>query len=329
MKPFSGSVLLDLETTGLSKEQDSIVCLGLYCVESGQLVQYIQSDTQSEQALLLEVYTHLEHSSTLYVYQNFDLDFFMARLLSHDIDISFLHQLKVIPLHKTPFVRRLRECGYTTRAQLEEALGYVRTSQTTGRDLAKLGKLYLEQVNPTYEAVLKTHNQDELQSLARLYGLYRLILSLDSLQLEGTKKADRILLEYPLPASHFWHCTLDLGTFVLEVLPDQHRLRITFKAQLLPLRRYLYPAKDYMYIPSEGQLIHKSIAQFFPSSMKEKVSQANCFLSQEHIAISLLHQSKAQLSQWIDEAYNVYMPLSEVSDFLLIHQKVYKYLTQG
>ncbi|MGL4736797.1 MAG: ribonuclease H-like domain-containing protein [Cellulosilyticaceae bacterium] len=328
MLPPDGSCLLDLETTGLSKDHDQIVCIGFYCTKTNQIVQKTCSKDFPEQDLLVFFSEQLASCQTLYVYQNFDIDFLCARLHHHGLPIYFLQQIKVITLRKTPFFKRLKSCGYETRDQIESALGYVRQTQTSGRNLAKLGKLLIEQsAHCTYASVLKAHNQEELLGLTKLYLLYRFVMSLTRQVPVGSKLTESVTLEYSFTLTDSLDCFFDFGPLTLAIYSDT--LTLSFKAEKLTLRRYLYPAKDYVYIPSERQIIHKSIAQFFPSSMKEKVSQARCFLTQEHLALSLLQRSKEQRTQWVDADYRIYLPLDEVTDFTQLHQKACKYLTQG
>ncbi|MGL4345523.1 MAG: ribonuclease H-like domain-containing protein [Cellulosilyticaceae bacterium] len=327
MSPTPG-VFLDIETTGLSKERDEIVCIGIMPLDGQSPIQLIQNTDYTESDLLQETLQILAPFKTCYIWSlgNFDLDFLTARLQTYGL---LPPAITCISLSKLPLFKRLKESGLTRRITIEKTIGYARSSEISGKELAKLAKLHLQTPLALYEQVILKHNLEELIGMQHFWAIYTQINQLHQSTPQLTVQTERVCLTYRLTASPVFECQIPLNTMSLHFSPSQHTLTLAISVLSLNLRKYLYPAKDYVYIASEGQLIHKSIAQFFPSDAKQKVSQSECFLTQEMSCVPLWGKTKTTSELWVDDHYNTYLPLKDIQDGGLLIPKLIKHLTQG
>ena len=95
-------------------------------------------------------------------------------------------------------------------------------------------------------------------------------------------------------------------------------VHVTFSK--LTLKQYLTPYKDYFYIPSQDQLIHRSLANFIPSSEKRKVTREECALIKTDYYISLFTTHKLTTVVWYDDLHTAYLRVEDFSSAVLTTQ---------
>ncbi|PHV71169.1 hypothetical protein CS063_07515 [Sporanaerobium hydrogeniformans] len=325
MSPSEG--LIDIETTGLIGRRDTLISLGItYKETTGTLLyrQWVAEKQSEEKELLLAFLEWAKSFKTFYSYNgnSFDWPFIRARLIYHAIEDTLLENYRFLDLKK--LLKKISPI----RQELEKLLGFTRQSTLTGKELVKLYTLYEKTHVANYLKLLLDHQKDELLSLGLLYALYQLLSHLEETTISSTEKQDDfIILFLELREQLISTFYINSPYFYIEGKSGQNRLLLRFKCQTLLLYHYLSPAKDYYFIPSQNQLIHKSIAQFIPAEMKQKVKKDACYLTKTSSFLPLCTTQKCSLPLWQDQKGHFYVEYTPdaILGALLIKQ-VYFYL---
>ena len=279
-------MFMDLETTGLCKYTDTLTTLSILHYIKGHFSLYQWSiSKKEEEILLLQAFLKcLSPTVPLYTYggTHFELPFIEAKCQLYNL--AFPTAIKHVDFKKLPLFSMLRKQGFTKRAQLENLVAFERTLSTPGKKIATIGTLSLSHPASQYTSLLLTHSEEEVYSLIRFYQLNQFLLALShphTLDLPTTLTPNSTLtfngtVSYQLPFSltldfSYYHLvyTAHAEVFFLEVLP--------FKGTC----QYTLPSKDYFIVG--GELIHKSLATFIPSSLKRKAKAQECVLTKESL----------------------------------------------
>jgi predicted PolB exonuclease-like 3'-5' exonuclease len=274
-----GHFLLDIETTGLSKTNDAIVCIGvMYQKKTGQCesIRWLSELAGQEKDVLqafLEFCTGYEKAYT-YTGKAFDVPFLLSRLSTYELSHDLFKKLFIIDMKKC-----LSKAG-SNRSALETLLGYQRTTTVTGKELAKIGKLFETTSQPNYQVLILAHNSDELHSLAAMYEAYFTLHQLSTYKVISqiaNPPYSVLQLQYPLT----FHTNFSMRLEDTHISWTMGTCEITLKVLVHggTFKKYLLPAKDYYWIAGQNELVHKSIAQFIPKNLKQKVSAKQCFVT--------------------------------------------------
>lgn len=305
---------LDIETTGLCKQTHTIYCIGLLIPQNNQLAlhQWI-IDTPDEEKLLLQTLLQtLKNIKTLITYsgKQFDLPFLIARLLAHGLNPLMLENKVHLDLKKLNLFSYFLKSNRIKRQALEHLFGFQRTLESQGRELVKMYTLYQATHGPTHQQVLLTHNEEELMSCYAFYEIYYTFSQLSYLQLSAfTLTPEVIELVFILPTTFSKSSEIMLENLFLTW--QANTLTVRVYPQVLTLRKYLTPAKDYVYIPSQNQIMHKSVAQFIPKAFKEKVSKEDCYMTQSGTYIGISDVTVLDYPIWYDDAQSPFIAYQE------------------
>ena len=124
--------LFDIETSGLNKQTDHIVCIGISFVNDENEIankQWSLQVPEEEKDLLKHFLAFITSFSHAYTYGGklFDWPFLINRCLYYELDITLLQRIHVIDMKK-----HLHYLG-PTRTALENALNIVRQFTTNGK----------------------------------------------------------------------------------------------------------------------------------------------------------------------------------------------------
>lgn len=314
---------LDIETTGLCKQTDIIFCIGIMCVMEGSLTSYQWViDTPEEEVLLLNTFLDfIEGFKGVITYsgKQFDIPFLLARLNVYNLATVSLDHIPHIDLKRFSLLKLLDTKTPLNRRELESKLGFKRELELGGRDIIKVYKLYVSSKNPSHRALLLQHNQEELISAYFFYEFYYIFNQFSFNKLEILAKDDSSS-KFKI-VSHFkfiTNCAFSYMNLHISWEKFTNAIYLTIIPETLTLKKYLAPAKDYVYIPSQNQIVHKSVAQFIPKELKEKVSKEQCYLTKKGSYIQLPSQYLLELPLWYDHEKNTfidYTSLTALEDF--------------
>lgn len=318
---------LDIETTGLCKQNNHIFCIGMLFSNGEKLSssQWIITSPEEELLLLTSFLTFISSYQLIVTYsgKNFDKPFLMARLTTYDLDTSILENIPLLDLKNLNLLKLLSNDKSLKRKQLEESIGFMREVETSGKDLIKLYSIYKTTKASSYQNVLLTHNREELIGCYYFYEVYYLFSQLSYDKMSKVAESEHaICLRLQLPYPFNTQCKVVKDNTMLKWSRLDSHIEITLTAHDLVLRKYLTPAKDYVYIPSQEQIMHKSIAQFIPKELKQKVTKEDCYVQKQSIFLKLSKETLSTRDLWHDENKNVFI---ELTDSLTL-EEVWKYI---
>lgn len=295
---------LDFETTGLSKQNDTLMCIGVATLKDSHLLleQWLIENNKEEIALLYTLMETLPQFNRIYTYggKHFELPFLTTKLEAYNLGTSFLTNCHLVDL-KPP---------KTKRTLLEAQAGFKRSQTSTGKELAKLAKLSLQAPNQAYHTLILEHNKEELLSLNAIFNYVQFLKHLSTSDFKESKLQEKSLV-FLLNPSLTYSKSFDLICEHLECHYDceQNTFQIQLEAQHLTLKTYL-PSKDYYLV--EGELMHKSLAKLLPASMRQKVTKEMCYLEQKGYYIPYILEECGR--SWQD-AHNIRYTLYDPNTF--------------
>ena len=317
------ALLLDIETSGLSKEKDVIISIGIYYKDDSGILKHKNwfLEHPDEEAPLLQEFTQfIKKSQTLYSYKGkvFDYPFLLSRMRFHQINTESFQRLKLVDCYPA-----LKYFG-KTRESLEKQTTYQRKSSCSGRDVIKLYHTYVKSKDAIYKSLILKHQQDELDSLCHLLEVYFVLYGLSSLKfLTKETKEDTLtlVLENKTPFTTSFngnHKTISLSW-------QQGEKHCTVKVALFEgeLKHFLTPVKDYYYIPSQNQLMHRSLATFIPNHLKRKAAKDECYLTKQGLFVNLFTKHRVNIPIWTNCENELYVTLEDFEPALLCNQLFY------
>lgn len=303
--------ILDIETTGLSKYKEHIVCIGVIYQDEDhiKLIQWFAHQPDEEAQILSEFLFWLQNLDTVYTYggSKFDLPFFTYRLAYHHLAQKLPRKLNFTDMSKLPIL------NYKNKGAFEMAVSYKRSISLSGRDVTKLYKVFQKQQRIDYKELILSHNLDELKLFLYAFQIYNLFTQLQTKVLEVKTDYLETKTQYTLLINTLLPCNYSFTKDNIEILlkKDKNECILSIKPTKLCLKKYLYPIKDYYYIPSQKKIMHKSIAAFIPKELKEKANKDNCFILEEDYFIKVYEKKGKDSQLWYDDNHNPYILYSD------------------
>ena len=324
-------LLLDIETNGLSREKHHIVCIGVTYLNMQNEVttkQWSLQKLEEEENLLKAFIMFAQDFKFIYTYsgKSFDWPFLLARLAHYNLTAPAA--LTLVDMKKTLSLLS------STRSDLEKHLGFIRATSSSGKALVKLYQTYEACGEEIYKNLILAHNLDELKSLLLFYKVYHMLYHLKRFNMttayQTSADATWLDLSFDLPFSFETSFMFKLEDLTLEVAKEIAALNITLPLYHAYLKKALTSVKDYYYIPSQNQLMHKSLATFIPSELKRKATKEECFVEKLDTYFKLYTTFKAPSELWYDDAKNFYYPYTDHETFkALLTQQLFYYFFQN
>lgn len=292
---------LDIETTGLSKHLDTIVCIGLAYFIDGTLTvsQWIIENPQEEALLISTFLQEIPKFKKIYTYggKHFDWPFILEKAQLYDLDTTILTTFHLVDLKPSK----------TKRTTFEDLIGFKRQLTTSGRELAKLCKLFITTNAPQYKTLICEHNTEELRSILATSQYYKFLNHLKPELMDSYSfGAESFIFNLRPTDTYPYAFNYDENDCTVCYDPTTQLFSLSLNCLSLKLRAYL-PARDYYLV--DGALMHKSLARLLPASMRQKVSKSDCYLEQKglYLPISL----SGETIKWQDTSkqnYTFYNP---------------------
>lgn len=288
-------LFFDIETTGFSPKGAHIYLIGCaYDTLDGWRCRQYFAEEPSQEGEIVKVFTSFASTFKRFVHFNgtaFDVPFIQAKCKKHALpDFSPLTQSDIYKCI-SPYKNMLHLPGCRQR-QLEEYIGIDRQDIFNGGQLIELYHAYTEEQDERLLKVLLLHNHDDLAGMLQLYAIMAvpMLFELGRFRIEEIRLQDqvcadgscaeevliRLRTDVPLPVPVSCHGAS--GTLKSCFLSG-NRQDILLK---LPVYRgelkYFYPDyRNYSYLPSEDQAIHKSVAVYVDKSQRMPATAATCY----------------------------------------------------
>ena len=166
LNKFSGSVVLDIETTGLSRKYNSIFLIGILEIKKESEIRlFFAENPEEEYKLINSVKKYLDRNIVTYNGNTFDIPFIKERAEIYNIEIP---EIKGFDLYRyiTKFRNIINLKNYKQKS-VEEYIGLYRDDFISGAEVVNRYKDYVKNGDfKAFEDVI-IHNKDDI------YGLYR------------------------------------------------------------------------------------------------------------------------------------------------------------
>lgn len=283
------TLLLDIETTGLSAARHFIYCIGCSYLSPDKgdniTVQLFFAEKQEQEAELLAALTTLLQTHKRIITFNgnsFDLPFLKKRYEINHIKQPFSDTQSVDLYREACHLKNLIQLPDYKQKSIETFLGCFREDSYTGKELITQYLLYNE--NPTEELLhtLLLHNSEDVRGM---YDLLTMLCYSDFLS--GNFQIKTVVLS---STDQIYYCDITLSLSyvfpqkVTVVLPEASLMLqgkealISFPVHHGSLRHYFADYKNYYYLPEEQTIIHKSLGSCVDPDHREKATKQNCYL---------------------------------------------------
>lgn len=309
-------LLLDIETTGLNPKIHTIVSIGLlYCLDNEYtLIHSFVETPEDEKSCLIQFLEFIQPFKMLITYsgKHFELPFLVTRCRYHQLDVMPLLTLSHIPL------KAVLKGFAKDRLQLESLFYYRRHCHSAGLDIVKLYQTYQNHHEPLYKECILAHQKEELGSLLCFTEFYLALIRMSSWQLTAQQVGQTSL--YLAFKTSFSFKSSFYGTafqMTFSYAKGTDKLYIALPLFHGVLYQPLKPVKDYFYIKTQHQILHKSLAQFIPSESKRKARPSECQLKKEGTFLAICPSFKTTLPIWYDDDTKHYIDYTDFNQKFL------------
>lgn len=283
---LSDSLFFDIETTGFKADYCHIYLIG--CAEFQGDVANITlffAEKKQEEKAVLEAFTKLlatKKQCFTFNGNRFDIPFIETRATKHQVAIPFQEKSYFdLYLYIKQFSSLLQLPHYNQKS-IEEYLGLYREDPYNGGELIAVYKHYETHPNEEELSLLKQHNLDDVRGMLHLLPMltFGYLYQKDNYEISTLQDAENEIilqgkLQRPVPRplvlrGNGYYLKYEQTTFSAILYPEYTTLR------------YYYPnPKDYVYLPKEGIVIPKLLADSVPKSEKVRATKDNCYTTKE------------------------------------------------
>ena len=290
--PGSKTMLLTLETSGLSPRNSFVIMGGAGCRLSDGWHQtiLIAENRRDEAALLQRLHDMLSGAETLYLfgYHTFFKRFINERWenITGGASDFFDPKLTIIDLqYRLKKIRSLLPLTSLSRHEIENSLGYKRSAPQTGREIAQIYGEYQQKGSTGVPNELLLHLQEDLMSYFSISALESYPLFFDG-QFEPDRQKPFEIIDDQL---HIYASAVRAFPFPLshtdeyrEIKLEQSKITVTVPLYFGKLK-FFYPGSpsDYFYLPEEDRAIHKSLGMFVDKKHRIRATRATCYTTRE------------------------------------------------
>lgn len=317
-------VLFDIETTGFSPKYNMIYMIGCIYFSNNKvhMIQWLAEKDADEYAVLYEFNKFIRSYTAIISFNgdSFDLPFINKR--ANFYKINFDHDFISHDIYKLlkPFktILGLDNCKLKT---VEKYLGIHRIDKLTGRELIDHYYIFTESNDITSKNYLLQHNEDDLIGMVKLTPIFRYIDFCNSLK---NYTLTYNISDYYITSNHLCIILeLESETLIVnkhikeyyQVHIDSNTITIYFNLFQGELKHFFDNHKDYYYIYSEDQAMHKSVASFIDGDNKTKATASTCYIKKRGTFIPL--PAMCNLNKNI-----FYMDKSDKTKYLCIDNKL-------
>lgn len=288
------TLLLDIETTGLSPKTASIYMIGTGRLIGDELcVTLLFAETfDQEEAVITCFLNELSGFSEVITFngERFDLPFIRERARKYGILTDNMDALRSIDLllNIRPFKKLL---GLSScRQKAIEALFHVdRDDEYDGGALIDVYMRYQNDPGPQAEKLLLLHNAEDITGMVHILPMlsYSKLTSCNTslASAEWDPEEGQLLVRLDTDAALPHPATINES--LCYIILEQNKIRAALSVYSGTLKYFFpYPAK-YVYLTGEQTVVPKLLASAIPSSEKRPAKAAECFTPVEGDFIAL------------------------------------------
>ncbi|MCT4688322.1 ribonuclease H-like domain-containing protein [Vallitalea sp.] len=291
-------LFFDIETTGFSYRRNIVYLIGcIYFIdEMPTIIQWLADNENDEYAVLYEFIKFSNNFNKIIHYNgtSFDIPFITKKALLYKIDnnLSYIENIDIYKLVRPcKHVLNLENCKLKT---IEKYLNIFRKDTFTGGELIRQYIDFTESKSDREKTNLLLHNEEDLTGLIKAVKILDYVDTYNNLKHNNisykVNDIDISELIMTIRLSTYAEVPFDYSfTFDNYYIHINHK-ELLIKIQLLDneLKFFFNNYKDYYYIHSEDQAVHKHVAMYIDKSNKTKATSETCYIKKRGIFIPLL-----------------------------------------
>ena len=280
------SCLLDIETTGFSRDYNQIYMIGLARIIDNKLVvTLLFAENPQKEKDILDEFINLTKDITDFITFNglsFDFPFIKKRLehFGYEYDFKCYNHLDIYKESKP--LKRLLKLNNLKQKTIEAFLGINRDDTYNGGQLIEQYHTYCECKDEECYKNLITHNLEDVKGMADILTILRYIniskniesATIDKLSLNDDGQLEvTLLLDTPLPKR------FSMNDSYYYIVFEDNKAKIILTPIYDTLRYYLTDYNNYVYIENEDIVIPKQLLNAQNKRYATKATKENCYLS--------------------------------------------------
>ena len=309
------AVFLDIETTGLGRENSIITVIGCAYVESEvlYLIQWFNNDAISEESMLTELDAFLKtRPFTLVTFngEKFDLPFLKAHFYYNELSPEEDYHPSIDRAPSLDLYKALRGFaplfpgGRSTQKSMERYAGIDREDTCNGGELIPVYRDYLKTKNETLSDTILLHNREDVRYLASIPSLLALHqLTEGEFTIESMEEdtyLNQTALRFLCRPKHALPKPFVMETHLAKIeLPvvessvcsqkDDSGIYFILTVPVYEGRMYHFynDYKNYYYLPSEDRAVHKSVGAYVDKDHRRKANARNCYCPLDSVFLPL------------------------------------------
>ncbi len=305
-KNINDFIFFDIETTGFSYKNSMCYLIGVAYVadivseNNSQLIKdkkqwlYTQwfATSPNEEADILKDFSDFISNYKYIISFNgerFDIPFINGRcdILNINSPLKNLENNSIDIFQIIQPLKNLLKLENYKQKSIEEFLNIHRNDKYSGGELIKYYKQYIISKDNSLLDILLLHNHDDIKGLIDITPILNYVdiinnnYKLSDIQISDYidytgNNAKEVIFTLTLPNSIITSINHVKEPFLINIRNNI----ITVKSQIFSGKlKYFYSNyKDYYYIPSEDQAIHKSVASFIDKHYRQQAKASNCYV---------------------------------------------------
>jgi len=304
---YENILLLDIETTGLSRVNNHIYIIGIGRVfESSDskitlsISQFFSESNDDEYTLLMTFTSLLRSNDTIITFNGnrFDIPFLNARLKKYGL--QEIDKESTVDLYKiAKSMSGLISLPNYRQKTVESYLGIHRDDQFSGLELINVYKNYIKHPNNDGLNALLLHNMEDVKGMLDLFVLFSykrkydnylddLVITIDNCNQNDYKSYDgKDMKEYLITfrTNNTFPVSLSINNQNLFFRLNNDNGRVSLKLYKGELCHYITDYKNYYYLPLEDTVIHRDLALFVDKDHRIKATADNCKIKKDSFFI--------------------------------------------
>lgn len=287
----SDIAFIDIETTGLSKENCYIYMIGVaYQDIDGSIVikQWLSESSAEEKVILSEFTSFISYYKTLVHFNGnaFDLPFIEARCMANGIDFSFEEFEGLDIYRRVSSLKHFLKLDNCKQKSIEKYLGINRDDEYTGKELIKVYKDFCESKDESLAATLFLHNHDDVLGMLEIlpilnyYDIFYGEIGVKKVQTNiyndvNDMQKKELIITIVLPKQIPVAINYNINGCYFSAKSDSAIIKVPLYHEEM---KYFYADyKDYYYLPEEDMAIHKSVAEYVDKDFREQATAQTCY----------------------------------------------------
>lgn len=277
------SIFVDIETMDLTPDTMPVYLIGtaVFTGEGAESTLFFAENTDAEKDILTAFLDMLNGHSTIITFNGatFDLPYLSKRCKKHKLAFNPQDYEHIDLYRRVRPMKDLLGLSHCRQKDIELFLGISREDTMSGGDLIPVYKRYCKNPNETDHELLIRHNADDVA------GMPLLLPILTYSGLSGAALSD-ISFAFDESAGRFLvHAAMDrmvpapirIRDHDVYLIIEETQLKCAIPLHDGKLRYYFDNPKDYVFLPGEGKVIPKKLADAIPKADKRPAAPEECF----------------------------------------------------